>query len=116
MPRMRSLNYEAVKRARTGGVEGQVRLTYAELARKFGASESAVYYACNPQVRRHRRSAVGSPHSIYASDHTWAQLKERARRDEVSISKALEAILYHEDPEPLVRPLVGVEEQEEVPV
>lgn len=104
VPKGRNLDYEKVQAARKRGK------TYAELAVLFQASESAVYYACNPGVRRHRRSAVGTPRSIYASDHTWEQLRARAAERGLSISAVLDLILYHEDPEPLVRPFVEVEE------
>lgn len=114
MPPNRFLDYDAVKRARTGGVSGQVKMSYTELAKKFGVSESAVYYACNPAKRRRRKTKAGTPRQVYADDHTWAQLRARAGRDDVSVSLALLAILYHEDAEPLVRPLVEVEKQEEV--
>lgn len=106
MAKGRNLNYEKVQAARARGK------TYAQLAVMFGASESAVYYACNTKVRRHRRSAIGTPRSIYASDDAWAQLKERARLAECSISKVIDAILFGDDPL-LERPTSLVEEREE---
>lgn len=108
MAKGRNLVYENVQAARKRGK------TYAELAVMFGASESAVYYACNPKVRRRRQSSVGTPRSIYASEHTWEQLKARGKEREMSISAVIDAILYHEDAEPLVRPLDQVEKQEGV--
>lgn len=112
MPRKRFLDYDAVKRARTGGVAGQVRMSYAELAKKFGVTESAVYYACNPTKRVRRRTAIGKPHQVYGSDEAWAQLRERAAVAGTTISRVIDAILHGEDP-PLVRPTTQVPKQEE---
>jgi hypothetical protein len=109
----RYLNYDAIKRARTGGVAGQVKMTYAQLAKKFNCTESAAYYACNPGVRRARKVAIGKPRQVYAHDVVWAELRARARTAETSISRVVDAILYGEDP-PLVRPPIVVEEPEEV--
>lgn len=88
-------------------------MSYTELAKKFEVSESAVYYACNPTKRRRRRSALGSPRQVYAGDHAWEQLRERADVAETSVSRVIDAILHGEDP-PLVRPTSQVEKQEEV--
>lgn len=107
------LEYDKVKRARTGGVAGQVKMTYAQLAEKFGVSESAVYYACNPGVRRARRTAIGKPRQVYAGDDVWAQLRARAKTAETSVSRVVDAILHGEAP-PLERTAILVEKAEEV--
>lgn len=105
--------YDQVKRARTGGVRGNVEMSYAKIALKFRLTESHVYYICNPQKRK-SSSPLGKRRGIYASDHIWAELRRRAKQHDVSISRAIEMLLYHQDPEPLIPPLTGVEEQEEV--
>lgn len=102
MPPRKYLDYDKVKRARTGGKDGLVKLTYAQLAEKFRVSESAVYYACNPRVRRRRQTAIGRPRQVYAGDPAWEQLRERAKLADTSISRVVDAILHGEDP-PLQR-------------
>lgn len=101
--------YDQVKRARTGGVRGNVEMSYARIALKFHLTESHVYYICNPGKRK-SSSPLGKRRGIYASDHVWAELRRRAGQHEVSISRMIEMLLYHEDPEPLVPPLIEVPE------
>lgn len=113
MPRKRVLPYDQMKQMRTGGIAGHVAASYAEIAKRFGCTESAAYYACNPQARTKRETPLGTPHSIYASDEAWAQLRDRADPPKVSISRVIDAIL-HGDDLPLVRPPIQGEETEGV--
>lgn len=101
--------YDKVKRARTGGIDGNVERSYAKIAMDFRLTESHVYYICNPHKRR-SHSPLGKRRGIYAGDHTWGQLRKRAKERDVSVSKMIEMLLYHEDPEPLVRPFIEVPE------
>lgn len=105
----RKVDYDKIKRLRTGGIAGNVAMSYAQIALKERLTESHVYYICNPHKRR-SKSRLGKQRGIYASDHTWKQVRIRAAKAGVSVSRMIEMLLYHQDPEPLVPPLDEVPE------
>lgn len=105
----RKVDYDRIKRMRTGGIAGNVAMSYAQIALKEKLTESHVYYICNPHKRR-GGSPLGKRRGLYASDHIWRELKIRAAKHGVSVSRMIEMLLYHQDPEPLVPPLDEVPE------
>ena len=74
-------------------------MSVAEIARRQGVTESAIYYTLKPEKRR-TETPVGKTRSVYMRDELWDVLKAHGAKYGKSASAVLTEILEGELPLP----------------